>query len=95
MHRISVLALGLTVGLALGVQSISAQSTNASLVGRITDPSQARIAGARVAAINTATSSRYEAPSNASANTFWQTSRPAIIASKLKSPASRNWSSRM
>src|SRR6202023_4428854 len=31
-----------------------------------TDPSQARIAGARVAAINTATSSRYEAPSNAS-----------------------------
>ena len=66
MHRISVLALGLTVGLALGVQSISAQSTNASLVGRITDPSQARIAGARVAAINTATSSRYEAPSNAS-----------------------------
>jgi hypothetical protein len=66
VHRISVLALGLTVGLALGVQSISAQSTNASLVGRITDPSQARIAGARVAAINTATSSRYEAPSNAS-----------------------------
>ena len=66
MHRISVLALGLTFGLALGVQSISAQSTNASLVGRITDPSQARIAGARVAAINTATSSRYEAPSNAS-----------------------------
>ena len=55
-----------TFGLALGVQSINAQSTNASLAGRITDPSQARIAGASVAAINASTGSRYETPSNSS-----------------------------
>ncbi len=66
LRIMSVLALCLTFGLALGVQSISAQSTNASLAGRITDPSQARIAGASVAAINASTSSRYEAPSDAS-----------------------------
>src|ERR1700721_2607753 len=39
---------------------------HAALAGRITDPSQARIADARVAAFNTSTSSRYEAPSDAS-----------------------------
>jgi Carboxypeptidase regulatory-like domain/TonB dependent receptor len=61
VRRISVLTLCFIFGLVL-----HAQSTNASFAGRITDPSQARIAGARVAAINTSTSSRYEAPSDAS-----------------------------
>jgi Carboxypeptidase regulatory-like domain len=52
--------------LALPFALLHAQSTNASLAGRITDPSQARIADARIAAINTSTSSRYEAPSDSS-----------------------------
>ena len=40
------------------------QSTNASVSGRITDPSKALIVGARIAAINTGTSLRYESNSN-------------------------------
>src|SRR5262249_33885973 len=46
------------------------QSTNASLTGRITDPSKARIAGANVAAISAGTSSRYDTTSNGSGEYF-------------------------
>ena len=45
---------------------LRAQSTNASLSGRITDPSKARIAGARIAAVSPGTNSRYETTSNGS-----------------------------
>src|SRR5713101_707879 len=41
-----------------------AQSTNASLTGRITDPSKALIVGARVTAMSAGTDLRYEATSN-------------------------------
>jgi len=43
-----------------------AQSTNAGLTGRVTDPSKAAIAGAKVAAIRMETNFRYETVSNAS-----------------------------
>ena len=43
---------------------LHAQSTSASLSGRITDPSKALIAGARVTAINAGTDLRYQASSN-------------------------------
>ena len=43
-----------------------AQSTSASLTGRVTDPSKAAIASAKVAAINTETNLRYETTSNSS-----------------------------
>ena len=45
---------------------LRAQSTNASLTGRVTDPSKAAIADAKVAAIRTETNFRYETASNAS-----------------------------
>ena len=45
---------------------LCAQSTGASLAGRVTDSSEARIAGARVAAINVATNIRDDATTNAS-----------------------------
>jgi hypothetical protein len=45
---------------------LRAQSTNASLTGRITDPSNARIVGARVAAVRVGTNSRFETTSNGS-----------------------------
>jgi hypothetical protein len=45
---------------------VRAQSTNASLNGRVTDPSQALVAGARVAAVSDGTNLRYEALTNAS-----------------------------
>jgi hypothetical protein len=44
---------------------LHAQSTNAGLSGRVTDPSKAVIADARVEAINVGTNVRYEATTNA------------------------------
>jgi len=43
---------------------LHAQSTNASLTGRVTDPSKALIIGAKIAAIGTDTNLRYESTSN-------------------------------
>ena len=45
---------------------VHAQSTNASLTGRITDPSKALVAGAKIAAIDPGTNLRYESTSNSS-----------------------------
>jgi carboxypeptidase family protein len=45
---------------------LHAQSTNASLTGRIMDPSQAVVPNARVAAVNAATNLHYETVSNSS-----------------------------
>jgi Carboxypeptidase regulatory-like domain/TonB dependent receptor len=44
---------------------LRAQSTNASLTGRVTDPSKAVIADARVAAISVSTNVRYQTTTNA------------------------------
>jgi hypothetical protein len=44
---------------------VNAQSPNASLTGRVTDPSKAIIADAVVVAINVGTNIRYEGPTNA------------------------------
>ena len=46
--------------------ALCAQSTNASLTGRITDPSKALIVDAKIAACSVGTNSRYEARSNRS-----------------------------
>src|ERR1700689_2721453 len=43
---------------------LRAQSTNASITGRVTDPSKALIVGAKVAAVSSDTSFRYEAVTN-------------------------------
>jgi Carboxypeptidase regulatory-like domain/TonB dependent receptor len=45
---------------------LRAQSTNASLTGRVTDPSKAFIVGAKVAAVSSGTSFRYETVTNGS-----------------------------
>src|SRR5271167_2038473 len=45
---------------------LRAQSTNASIMGRVTDPSEALIVGAKIAAISMDTSFRYEAVTNGS-----------------------------
>src|ERR1700733_4348709 len=45
---------------------LPAQSTNASITGRVTDPSRAVIVGTRVAAISAGTSFRYETATNGS-----------------------------
>jgi hypothetical protein len=52
--------------ITISVSTLHAQSTNASLSGRITDPSRALIAGAKIAAIDTSTNLRYQSTSNRS-----------------------------
>jgi hypothetical protein len=58
-----ILALSLSFAL---VRVAAAQSTNASIAGRVTDPSKALIVGAKVAAVSSGTSFRYEAVTNGS-----------------------------
>jgi hypothetical protein len=62
MHRLA-LAFLLTASLT---PALRAQSTNASLTGRITDPARALIVDARVAAVCAGTNVRYETTTNAS-----------------------------
>jgi hypothetical protein len=63
VHRISVLLALILASLA---PVLCAQSTDASLSGRVTDPSKARIVGARVGAVYFATNARYQTTTNAS-----------------------------
>jgi hypothetical protein len=77
------LALALGVSFALAVH---AQTTNASLAGRITDPSQARIAGAKATAINTSTSSRFDAPSDASGEYVFANLPPGDYRIEIEKP---------
>ncbi|MBV9927475.1 MAG: TonB-dependent receptor [Acidobacteria bacterium] len=52
--------------LLASVPCVRAQSTNASLAGRVTDPAKALIVDARVAAVSAATNVRYETTTNGS-----------------------------
>jgi hypothetical protein len=63
MRRAPIAAMLLSVSLT-GV--LHAQSTSASLAGRVSDPSKARIVGAKLAAISEATKFRYETTTNGS-----------------------------
>jgi hypothetical protein len=62
VHRASILALFI----ALSASILCAQSTDASLSGRVTDSSKARIVSARVVAIHSGTNVRYETATNSS-----------------------------
>ena len=62
MHRVAALVVILLTSFTLG----QAQSTNASLAGRITDPANALIIDAKVAAISVGTNLRYEDLTNGS-----------------------------
>src|ERR1700752_1910930 len=61
----TVLALVVLL-LSSHLPTLHAQSTSASLSGRVTDPSHARISSAKVSAINTATNFHYETMTNSS-----------------------------
>jgi len=57
-------ALAACLLLVFSSSVLRAQSTSASLTGRVTDPSHALISDAKIAAINTATNFRYETSTN-------------------------------
>jgi hypothetical protein len=62
MYKVPAVLLVLL--LSLYPWALRAQSTNASITGRVTDPSKAIIADAKVAAVNTGTNFRYESTTN-------------------------------
>src|ERR1700756_858431 len=66
----------LLVFLSSFVPVLHAQSTNASITGRVTDPSKALIVGARVGAVSSGTSFRYEALTNGSGGYYLTNLRP-------------------
>ena len=68
MQRIAALVVILLTSFTLG----QAQSTNASLAGRITDPASALIVDAKVAAVCIATNIRYEDLTNGSGESLLQ-----------------------
>jgi len=65
VHRKTVAFTG-ALAVVLYSSILRAQSTNASITGRVTDPSKALIVGAKVAAVSSGTSFRYEAVTNGS-----------------------------
>jgi hypothetical protein len=71
-------ALAACLLLVVFSSGLRAQSTNAGLSGRVTDPSHALIAGAKITAINTATNSRYETATNASGEYYLTNLPPGI-----------------
>jgi Carboxypeptidase regulatory-like domain/TonB dependent receptor len=70
-----VLAMALWLSLALVLRG---QSTNASLRGRITDPSRALIADGRISAVNTGTNARYTTTTNASGEYYLANLPPTL-----------------
>jgi len=62
MSRVPLLLLALC--LSLYPCALRAQTTNGSITGRVTDPSKATIAEAKVAAVNLGTNFRYESATN-------------------------------
>ncbi len=66
--------------------ALCAQSTNASLSGRVTDPSKARIAGAKIAAISAGTSIRDEATTNASGEYYLPNLLPGAYRIEVEKP---------
>jgi hypothetical protein len=65
---------------------LRAQSTNASITGRVTDPSKALIADAKILAINTATNFRYETTTNASGEYYLTNLPPGLYQIEIEKP---------
>src|SRR5215469_5954447 len=72
--------------LASFVPVLRAQSTNASLTGRITDPSGAVIVNARVAAISAGTDARYETTTSGSGEYYLANLPPGPYRIEIEKP---------
>jgi hypothetical protein len=67
--------------------ALCAQSTNASLSGRVTDPSKARIVGARIVAISAGTNIREEATTNAAGEYYLPSLLPGTYRIEVEKPS--------
>jgi len=82
MRTVPFLALLLLFSPAL----LRAQSTNASLTGRVTDPSKALISDAKTTAINTGTNFRYETRTNSSGEYYLTNLPPGPYQLEIEKP---------
>jgi len=82
MLRVSPVAFLLLVPLTC----VRAQSTNASLTGRVTDPSKSFIADAKLAAISAATNFRYETTTNTSGEYYLANLPPGLYQIEIEKP---------
>src|SRR5438045_685590 len=82
MHRICGLALFLVsiAGLLL------AQSTSASLTGRIADPSKALVAAAKISTISVDTNAHYETVTNSSGEYYLPNLPPGAYCVEIEKP---------
>src|SRR5436190_304453 len=83
MRRVPVLAALLLLSLT---SALRAQSTNASLTGRVSDPQKALIADAKVAAISTSTNVRAETTTNGSGEYYLANLAPAVYRIEIEKP---------
>src|ERR1044072_885622 len=74
MHRLAAFAFLILTSLTC----VRAQSTDASLTGRVTDTAKALIIDARVAAISDGTNVRYETTTNSSGESHLGSLRPDV-----------------
>src|SRR5713101_9492856 len=65
---------------------LCAHSTNTALAGRVTDPSKARIAGAKVVAINAGTNISNEATTNAAGEYYLRSLVPGTYRIEVEKP---------
>jgi hypothetical protein len=84
MRRASTLVL---LFLASFTTVLQAQSTNASLTGRVTDPTKALIAGARIVAISAGTNVRYETTTNGSGEYYLANLPPGPYRIEIEKPS--------
>jgi hypothetical protein len=70
MRRAAIFIVAFFLFFASYFRVLRAQSTNASIAGRVTDPSKAAIAGAKVAAINAGTNVHFEGATNDSGDYY-------------------------
>ncbi len=79
-------ALAACVLLVSSSSGLRAQSTNASLIGRVTDPSKAPIADVQVAAINARTNARHETTTNNSGEYYVTNLPPDTYRLEIEKP---------
>ena len=83
MRRVPVLTALLLLSLT---SALHAQSTNASLTGRVLDPQKALIADAKVAAISVGTNVRAETTTNGSGEYYLANLAPAVYRIEIEKP---------
>jgi hypothetical protein len=79
-------ALAACLLLVFSSSGLRAQSTSASLTGRITDPTKALIADTKISAINTATNFRYETTTNSSGEYYLTNLPPSLYRLEIEKP---------